>query len=179
MTAAASGAADMTVGGRIATLGDDISTDLIYPGRYLFERDPARQAAYALTGLGEEWPARLADCPVLVAGENFGCGSSREQAPTSLRGAGVRLIVAASFARIFFRNCINTGLPVIQSPELSRAASDGATLAANLSQGTAILTAPDGAGETFTFAPLPAELIAILGDGGLMARLAKSRRALA
>ncbi|MFN3821334.1 MAG: 3-isopropylmalate dehydratase, partial [bacterium] len=100
--------------GRVWVLGDDIDTDLIYPGKYLPILDPQEMALHALEGLDPQFPHRLRPGDIIVAGWGFGCGSSREQAATALKSAGIAAIVAASLARIFFRNAINQGLPVIQ-----------------------------------------------------------------
>ncbi len=147
-------------------LGDDVSTDLIYPGRYLTVADRAEQARHALEGLGPEWPDRLRGYPVLAAGFNLGCGSSREQAATSLLAAGVRLIVARSFSRLFLRNCINNGLPIVESPALVDRLATGALLSADMAAGIARLGE-----ETIVFDRLPPPLLAIIERGGLLAQL--------
>jgi len=157
----------MQITGIIRVLGDDISTDLLYPGRYLTITDRTEQARHALEGMGPDWPARLQGISILGAGWNLGCGSSREQAATSLLAAGIRLVVARSAARLFFRNCINNGLPIITCDSLAGDLRDDTWLTADLAQGTA-----DYAGQTYRFPPLPGELLDILRDGGLLARLA-------
>jgi len=147
-------------------LGDDVSSDLIYPGKYLTVTDRAEQARHALEGFGTEWPERLRGYAVLGAGWNLGCGSSREQAATALLGAGIQLVVARSMSRLFLRNCINNGLPVIESDELASALSDDINLAANLASGEAQV-----GGRTIHFERLPQALLDIVRDGGLLARL--------
>jgi 3-isopropylmalate/(R)-2-methylmalate dehydratase small subunit len=149
-------------------IGDDVSTDLLYPGRYLTVTDRAEQARHALEGMGADWPSRLQGIKVLGAGWNLGCGSSREQAATALLGAGIRLVVARSASRLFFRNCINNGLPIIICETLAGDLRDGAWLEADLSQGCAVY-----GGYTYNFPPLPEVLLAILRDGGLLARLSR------
>lgn len=156
----------MNISGRALVLGDDVSSDLIYPGRYLTVTDRAEQARHALEGFGTDWPERLRGYTVLGAGWNLGCGSSREQAATALLAAGVQLVVARSMSRLFLRNCINNGLPVIESDELAAALSDGITLDADLASGVAQID-----GRTIHFERLPQALLEIVCDGGLLARL--------
>jgi len=158
----------MRITGMMRVIGDDVSTDLLYPGRYLTVTDRAEQARHALEGMGAEWPARLHGISIIGAGWNLGCGSSREQAATALLGAGIRLVVAASASRLFFRNCINNGLPIITSGSLAGDLRDGTWLEADLSQGEAVY-----AGRSYRFPPLPEELLGILRDGGLLARLSR------
>jgi 3-isopropylmalate/(R)-2-methylmalate dehydratase small subunit len=157
----------MRIAGSIRVIGDDVSSDLLYPGRYLTVSDRAEQARHALEGMGAQWPSRLHGFTILGAGWNLGCGSSREQAATALLGAGIRLVVARSASRLFFRNCINNGLPIITCSSLAGDLQDGTWLQADLSQGEA-----EYAGRCYRFAPLPEELLGILRDGGLLARLA-------
>jgi 3-isopropylmalate/(R)-2-methylmalate dehydratase small subunit len=161
----------MHVCGKTLLLGDDVSSDLLYPGKYLTVSDRAEQARHALEGFGEEWPERLRGHGVLGAGWNLGCGSSREQAATALLAAGVELVVARSMSRLFLRNCINNGLPVIESDELAAALADDITLSADLASGTAQI-----AEREFRFQPLPDVLLAIVRDGGLLARLRRTSR---
>jgi 3-isopropylmalate dehydratase small subunit len=161
----------MRIAGTTLVIGDDVSTDLLYPGRYLTVSDRAEQATHALEGFGADWPARLRGVAVLGAGWNLGCGSSREQAATALLAAGIRLVVARSTSRLFFRNCINNGLPVIADEALANAVQTGAWLEADLAQGIA-----GHAGQLYRFSPLPDVLLAIVREGGLMARLARVAR---
>jgi 3-isopropylmalate/(R)-2-methylmalate dehydratase small subunit len=158
----------MRISGIMRVIGDDVSTDLLYPGRYLTVSDRAEQARHALEGMGPAWPGRLHGASILGAGWNLGCGSSREQAATALLAAGMKLVVARSTSRIFFRNCINNGLPVIACETLGANLRDDTWLQADLSQGTA-----EYLGHTYRFPPLPEELLGILRDGGLLARLAR------
>ncbi|HUA24882.1 MAG TPA: hypothetical protein VMA54_12240 [Steroidobacteraceae bacterium] len=159
----------MNITGKALLLGDDVSSDLIYPGRYLTVTDRAEQARHALEGLGAGWPERLRGYTVLGAGWNLGCGSSREQAATALLAAGVKLVIARSMSRLFMRNSINNGLPVIESDELASALTDGVTLSADLARGVAQLE-----GRTFHFERLPQALLEIVRDGGLLARLRRT-----
>ena len=151
--------------GSALVIGDDINSDLLYPARFMGIADPARQADHALAGLGPEWPARLAGRPILAAGWNLGGGSAREESVTALRGAGVRLVVARSFARLFFRNCINGGLAAVSCEDLPELRT-GDEVAADLGAGWVA-----SGGRRLAVAPLPESLLAILRHGGLMGRL--------
>lgn len=164
----------MNISGRALVLGDDVSSDLIYPGKYLTVTDRAEQARHALEGFGTDWPARLRGYTVLGAGWNLGCGSSREQAATALLAAGVQLVVARSMSRLFLRNCINNGLPVIESDELAATLTDGIVLSADLASGLAQVD-----GRTIHFERLPPALLEIVRDGGLLAQLRRTLRAAA
>lgn len=160
----------MRVSGQALRFGDDLNTDVIYPGRYLPIVERAEQARHVMEGLGDDWPQRVARYAVIVAGWNLGCGSSREQAATALIGAGVRLVIAGSFSRLFLRNCINNGLPVIESADLAGAIATDAQVDADLAAGVA-----ETGGRRFVFAPLPPRLIAIVSAGGLLAQLRQAR----
>ncbi len=113
------------IGGRCVKFGDSVNTDLIMPGRYLVSIDPAELAEHVFEPLGPQVQARVRASKVVVAGRNFGCGSAREQAASGLAGAGITAVIATSFARVFFRNAINTGLPAITQPEAAQAAEEG------------------------------------------------------
>jgi 3-isopropylmalate/(R)-2-methylmalate dehydratase small subunit len=154
----------MKVSGRAFVLGDDIDTDVIYPARYLTVLDWAEQATHVFEALGPQMQSRAREASVVAAGWNLGCGSSREHAVTGLLGAGVRLVVAKSFARIFFRNAINNGLAVVESPALVDALADGDEVTVDLTAGEALCRS--GAVQ---FAPLPPFLLGILRQGGLWA----------
>ena len=151
------------VGGACLKLGDDVNTDVVIPGRYLNSIDPAELAEHAFEPLGPEIQAQLKRSPVVVAGRNFGCGSAREQAATCLIGAGVQAVVAASFARVFFRNAINTGLVAVESPEAAAAVRDGDELFVDVEAGTV-----EAGGRTFSVTPYPASLRHIVDAGGLI-----------
>jgi 3-isopropylmalate/(R)-2-methylmalate dehydratase small subunit len=137
--------------GRVFKIGDNINTDYIISARYLDVYEPHELAAHLFEGLGDDYKKRAKGCRVLVAGENLGAGSAREQAPNALKGAGFRIVIAKSAARIFYRNAINVGLPVISCPEFVDAVDDSEEVVVNLDSGT-IETKTHG---IFTFPPFP------------------------
>ncbi len=155
----------MILGGRAVKIGDHVSTDQILPGRYMSLTDAEELGRHALEGLDPEFSSRISPGDILVAGVNFGTGSSREQAPQALRAAGFPAILAASFARIFFRNCINIGLPVLWSPQASEGISDGDLLKIDTTTG-AILDETNGA--SFDTSPMPGFVASITEMGGLI-----------
>lgn len=155
---------------KVHVYDDDVNTDVIYPGRYLDVYDPEQMALYCMEDIDGEFKRRVEGGDVVVGGRNFGCGSSREQAVLCLRYAGVRAVVAGSFARIFFRNCINQGMPAIECKDAHDAFSTGdeveldmeAGVLRNVTRGTEV-----------GFKPLPPFLMEIIGDGGLVPHLRK------
>ena len=122
--------------GRVVKVGNDVNTDLILPGPYLNLSDPQELGRHAMEGYDPELARDLCPGDIIVAGENFGCGSSREQAPVALLARGIGAVVAASFARIFLRNAINLGLPALESREAATALSGGETIRIDWSAGT-------------------------------------------
>jgi 3-isopropylmalate dehydratase small subunit len=156
------------IGGRCVKFGDSVNTDLIMPGRYLVSIDPAELAEHVFEPLGSEVQARVRASRVIVAGRNFGCGSAREQAASGLVGAGITAVVAKSFARVFFRNAINTGLPAITQPEAAQAAEDGGEVLVDMAAGTVTT-----GGQSFSFQPYPESLLRILDAGGLIPYVAR------
>ncbi len=151
--------------GKVWKYGDDVNTDVIFPGRYTYTvTDPAEIAAHALEDLDPAFAKNVKPGDIVVAGKNFGCGSSREQAALCLKYAGVAAVVAASFARIFFRNAINAGLPTVEAPEAVSHIGAGDEIAIDFEAG--VLTAADGS--RYAFAPLPPEVVGILEAGGLV-----------
>ena len=145
--------------------GDDIDTDVIIPARYLTSSDEKELGLHALEGLDPGFADEVRQGDVVVAGRNFGCGSSREHAPLALRGAGVSVVAASSFARIFFRNAINTGLPVLVCPEAVEATETGDDLEIDVSSGTIF----NGTKEMrFAARPHPEFVLEIIERGGLV-----------
>jgi len=148
--------------------GKNIDTDVILPGKYLTIVDPNELAKHALEGLDAEFPKKAHKGVILVGGKNFGCGSSREQAPLSLKYSGVKCVIAESFARIFFRNAINIGLPVIECEGISDAVQTGDELAVDFEAGK-IENLSNG--KKFQVDKLPPFILEILADGGLIENL--------
>lgn len=151
--------------GNVLKLGDDINTDVIYPGKYILIYDPEEMRKHVFEGLGEEYTQRIKPGDFVVAGRNFGCGSSREQGASSIKAAGVTAVIAESFGRIFFRNAINSGLLVFTCPEAVRAIRDRNRISVNLKEGN--IRTPDGS--FFRFPPIPDFLMDIIESGGLAA----------
>jgi len=125
----------MRVRGFAIKLGDDIDTDVILPGKYLVLTDPNELAKHALEGLDPSFPKRLRIGTIIIAGKNFGCGSSREHAPIALKYAGVRAIIAKSFARIFYRNAINVGLPIAECRNIYDITENGDIIELDIEKG--------------------------------------------
>ena len=111
--------------GTVWKFGDDIDTDIILPGRYLIYTDEERLSQHCMEGLDDKFNEKCKKGDFIVAGKNFGCGSSREHAPIAIKAAGVSCVIAETFARIFYRNAINIGLPIIECPEASKGIEDG------------------------------------------------------
>jgi 3-isopropylmalate/(R)-2-methylmalate dehydratase small subunit len=146
--------------------GNDIDTDAIIPAVYLVTTDPAELGAHAMEGSTQpDFAQNVATGDVVVAGANFGCGSSREHAPVALVGAGVSCVIARSFARIFFRNAINIGLPVLECPDAAEGISAGDEVVVDLATG-AIRNETTGA--SFQAQPMPEFMRAIFDAGGLV-----------
>ncbi|MHB0878957.1 MAG: 3-isopropylmalate dehydratase small subunit [Anaerolineae bacterium] len=154
----------MSLFGKVHKYGDDIDTDVIFPGKYLSITEPRDMAPHCLEGIDPEFSKRVRQGDIVVAGENFGSGSSREQAPLALANAGVACVVAKSFARIFYRNAINLALPILVSPEAVAAAEPGDEMGIDL--GSGVMTVR---GQTFRAAPFPPELQQLMSAGGLVA----------
>jgi 3-isopropylmalate/(R)-2-methylmalate dehydratase small subunit len=156
--------------GKVWKYGDDVNTDVIFPGKYTYTiSDPEEMAAHAMEDLDAEFVSKVKQGDVIVAGKNFGCGSSREQAATCLKYAGVGAIIARSFARIYYRNAINQGLPALAVPEAAEALEAGQTVKVDLEKGQIV------AGEkVYSFPPLPEFVRGIMEDGGLIPHVKKS-----
>jgi 3-isopropylmalate/(R)-2-methylmalate dehydratase small subunit len=148
--------------GRIYKFGDNVNSDIIIAGRYLIYIEPEKLAEHAFEMLGESFPARLRSFDILVAGRNFGCGSAREQASTAIKGLGIKAVVAASFARTFYRNAINDALPIVECPALYEAVAEGDEISIDLAQGIV-----SHAGSHYGFPQIPDSVGKILKLGGL------------
>ncbi len=157
--------------GKAWKFGDDVNTDEIIPARYLVTTDPKELAKHVMEDIDPEFPKKVQPGDIIVAGKNFGCGSSREHAPLAIKGAGVSAIIAESFARIFFRNAINLGIPVIESPEIARETDEGDIIEIDLENG---IVRNLTKGKEYKVPKLPENLQKVLEAGGLM-EYAKSR----
>lgn len=156
-------------GGKAWKYGDDVNTDVIFPGKYTYTiTDPQEMAKHALEDLDAEFVHRVQPGDVIVAGRNFGCGSSREQAATCLKYAGVGAIIAISFSRIFYRNAINQGLPALAVPEAAKKIQAGQTVLVDLVGGR--ITAGE---DSFSFPPPSEFVMGIMEDGGLIPHVKK------
>lgn len=152
--------------GRVHRLGDNVDTDQIMPGKYLTVLDKTELAKHCLEGYDPDWASKKAKVgDIIVGGHNFGCGSSRESAPVSIKAVGISVVLAESFARIFFRNAINIALPVMVCPGISAAFKDGEDLEVNIDSGEVKnLTT----GKTLRAEALPPNIQHILKQGGLV-----------
>jgi 3-isopropylmalate/(R)-2-methylmalate dehydratase small subunit len=159
--------------GRAWVYGDDVNTDVIFPGKYTYTiKEEAEMARHALEDLDPAFAANVRAGDVIVAGRNWGCGSSREQAVTCLRAAGVRCIIAQSFARIYFRNAVNNGLLPIVCPEAVAAIQPQEAVTVDLERCVVRCAAGGPAGQSeFPFPPLSPSVAAILQAGGLLPML--------
>ena len=150
--------------GRVWKYGDDVNTDVIFPGKYTYQpMEPEEMAQHAMEDLDSTFAGNVQAGDVIVAGKNFGCGSSREQAATCLKEAGVAAIIAPSFSRIFFRNAINNGLPVIELAQGAEKIEKDDAVEVDFEAGVV-----RHKGSEYRFPPLPPEVLAILEDGGLI-----------
>ncbi len=159
--------------GRVWTFGDDISTDHIIAGKYLGTTDPKVFADHAFEAVDPTWAKKVQAGDIIVAGANFGCGSSREQAPVALKVLGISAILANSFARIFFRNAINLGFPVIECVGLRDRVNGGDVIELDVAAGEVRLSS----GEVLRFTPLPPNVLEILEAGGLVPKLRRDLHA--
>ncbi len=156
--------------GTVFRYGRDVDTDVIIPARYLNTSDPAELAKHCMEDLDTTFVSRVNQGDIIVADENFGCGSSREHAPIAIKAAGVDVVIAKSFARIFYRNSINTGLAIMECPEAVDAIKDGQTVAVDTETGTITNVTT---GEEFKAQPFPEFIAEIIEAGGLVPRWQK------
>lgn len=154
--------------GNAIKYGDNVDTDVIIPARYLNTSDPKELAAHCMEDLDATFTARVQPGDIVIGGQNFGCGSSREHAPIALKASGVSLVIAKSFARIFFRNAINIGLAIVECPDAVDGIREGDRVEADLDNGE-IRNLTTGA--CFPTAPFPAFIQKIIQNGGLIASI--------
>ena len=156
--------------GNIIKYGDNIDTDVIIPARYLNTSDHAELASHCMEDIDKTFVSRVQQGDIIAAGWNFGCGSSREHAPIAIKASGVSLVIAKSFARIFYRNSINIGLAIVECPEAAEAIAEGDKVEADLDNGVIRdLTT----GRVFKTAPFPEFVQKIIENGGLMESIAR------
>ena len=160
----------MKLEGRIWKFGADVDTDAIIPARYLNQSDPKELAKHAMEDERPEFIKEVKKGDILLAEKNFGCGSSREHAPIALKAAGISCIIAKSFARIFFRNSFNLGLPLLESPEASEAIEDGDRVRVDLNTGEIFDLTQN---RKFFAKPIPPFMQELLRDEGLIPHLRK------
>lgn len=150
--------------------GRDIDTDVIIPARYLNTSDPVELAKHCMEDIDTNFVNKVAKGDIIVADENFGCGSSREHAPIAIKAAGVDVVIAKSFARIFYRNSINTGLAIMECPEAVDAIKDGDVVSVDADQGIIV---DETTGQSFQAQPFPPFIKEIIETGGLIERTKK------
>ncbi len=153
-----------TIEGKVWNFGKDIDTDLIIAARYLNTSDPKELAKHVMEDADPDFVSKMTPGDIIVAGENFGCGSSREHAPIALKAAGIAAIIAPTFARIFYRNAFNMGLPIFELPQ-SAEIKEGDVVAVDMKSGTVINKT---SGKTYEFTPIPEFMLELLQAGGLM-----------
>ena len=166
----------MNARGPVFKYGDNIDTDVIIPARYLNTQSAAELASHCMEDIDKSFVARVKAGDIMVGGENFGCGSSREHAPVAIKASGISCVIAKSFARIFYRNAINialflvshkkmTALPILECPAASEAIAEGDTVSIDFDTG--VIT-DETTGQTFQAAPFPPFIQNIIAKGGLM-----------
>jgi 3-isopropylmalate/(R)-2-methylmalate dehydratase small subunit len=151
--------------GKVHKVGDHIDTDAIIPAVFLVTTDPARLGENCMAGLEQGWVSRVRKGDILAAGRNFGCGSSREHAPLAILGAGIPVVVAHSFARIFYRNAFNMGLLLVEAGDAADGIGDGDELEVDARAGTVLNKT---AGTRIPFPPLPSSIRELLDKGGMV-----------
>jgi 3-isopropylmalate/(R)-2-methylmalate dehydratase small subunit len=158
--------------GKIWKYGDDVDTDVIIPARYLVTSDPDELGPHCLEELDPDFTKKMSEGDFIAAGKNFGCGSSREHAPIAIRGSGVACVIAKTFARIFYRNALNTGLPIFECPEVVEESETGHELEVDTEAGTLTnLTT----GKAYQIPSLPPFVQEIIDSGGLMSYVANKK----
>jgi len=155
----------MQVKGFAHRYGNNVDTDVIIPARYLNTTSHAELASHCMEDIDPEFAAKVKEGDLIVAGENFGCGSSREHAPIAIKASGVSCVIAKSFARIFYRNAINIGLPIMECPDAADAIADGDLISVDFDAGT---IHNETKGATYQAAPFPPFILDIIRAGGLI-----------
>lgn len=156
--------------GNVIKYGDNVDTDVIIPARYLNTSNHAELASHCMEDIDKTFVNRVKSGDIMAAGQNFGCGSSREHAPIAIKASGISLVIAKSFARIFYRNAINIGLAIVECPEAAEEISEGDIVEADLDNG---IIRNITTGKEYTTAPFPEFIQKIIANGGLMDSIAK------
>ena len=163
----------MKVQGRVFKYGNDVDTDVIIPARYLNTTSETELAGHCMEDIDPDFIKKVKAGDIIVAGDNFGCGSSREHAPIAIKASGVSLVIANSFARIFYRNSINIGLPILECPEAVKEISAGDIVSCDLGEG---IIKNETTGKAFTAEPFPPFIQEIIKDGGLLPHIKKTQK---
>ncbi|MBQ4053774.1 MAG: 3-isopropylmalate dehydratase small subunit [Clostridia bacterium] len=158
----------MIFNGKSIKYGDNVDTDVIIPARYLNTSDHKELASHCMEDIDKDFTKKVCAGDIMVAGYNFGCGSSREHAPIAIKASGISVVIARSFARIFYRNAINIGLAIVECPEAVDGIADGDLVEANLDEGLIINKTT---GKTFKTQPFPAFIQRIIENGGLVSSI--------
>ncbi len=161
----------MEICGKVFKYGDNVDTDVIIPARYLNTADANELAKHCMEDIDATFVSKVAPGDIMVAGRNFGCGSSREHAPLAIKASGISCVIASTFARIFYRNAINIGLPIMESPEAVDSIAAGDQLSVDLSSGT---ITDITSGKTFKAEPFPPFMQDLIAAGGLAAYMRKA-----
>ncbi len=163
----------MILKGRAWKFGDDVDTDVIIPARYLNTSDPAELARHCMEDIDREYAAKVSPGDILVAGKNFGCGSSREHAPIAIKASGASAVIARSFARIFYRNAFNMGLPIFEAPGAVDEIDAGDLLAVDMRSGS---LRNETKGREYVIASIPPFMQELVAAGGLLHYMAARRK---
>jgi 3-isopropylmalate dehydrogenase/3-isopropylmalate/(R)-2-methylmalate dehydratase small subunit len=164
---------DVELTGKAWKYGDDVDTDVILPARYLNTSDPAELARHCMEDIDAQYASNVSQGDFIVAGKNFGCGSSREHAPIAIKASGASAVVARSFARIFYRNAFNMGLPIFEAPEAVDGIEAGDRLALDMEKG---VLRNETKGREYRFAPIPPFMQELVAAGGLLNYIANRKK---
>ena len=163
----------MELKGRAWKYGDDVDTDVIIPARYLNTSDPAELAKHCMEDIDREYAAKVSPGDILVAGKNFGCGSSREHAPIAIKASGASAVIARSFARIFYRNAFNMGLPIFEAPQAVDEIEKGDRIAVDMERG---VLRNETKNKEYAIAPVPPFMQELVAAGGLLNYVSARRK---
>ena len=164
----------MKIRGSVHRFADNVDTDVIIPARHLNTSDPKELAAHCMEDIDAEFSAKIRSGDIIVAGKNFGCGSSREHAPIAIKGSGVSCVIATTFARIFYRNALNIGLPILECAEAAQKISSGDTVSVDLAAGT---IRNETTGDVFQAEAFPPFMRELIEAGGLAAYMTRRQPA--